>query len=125
MTSKKPKTISEYIDNAPEQAKPHLNELYGILKDLSPDAQETIKWGCPFFIEPRFLFAFSAHKSHVGFTSSNEALVPYRKKLDDYEITRMGILKLPYTKPVPGKIIRKIAAERLRLVAERADSNFW
>ena len=125
MAKSHPKTIREYIDMAVLQAKPHLTRIYSILKSVAPQAQEVIKWGTPFFIEPRFLFAFSAHKAHVGFTSSNEVLYPYRKDLKDYEITKMGILKIPYNKPIPEALIKKIAKARVKLVKEREDNNFW
>ena len=55
-------TIPEYIQAAPREDQPHLQRLYAILKSVAPEAQEAIKWGNPFFIEPQFLFAFSAHK---------------------------------------------------------------
>jgi uncharacterized protein YdhG (YjbR/CyaY superfamily) len=125
MTKKRPTTIAAYIDAAPPEGRPHLTELYAILKDVAPKAQETIKWGTPFFVEPRFLFAFSAHKAHVGFTASNDALDPYRADLRDFEITRMGILKIPYNRPIPKAIVKKIAKTRVKLVRERKDDNFW
>lgn len=125
MPKKKPNTIPEYIEAAPLQGQSHLNELYSILKSVAPKAEEAIKWGTPFFVEPRFLFAFSAHKSHAGFTSSNEVLEPFREQLKEYEITKMGILKIPYSKPMPKELIKKIAKARLKLVSERQDDSFW
>ncbi len=56
-------TIPEHIQAAPREGQPHLQRLYAILKSAAPRAQEVIKWGNPFFVEPRFLFAFSAHKA--------------------------------------------------------------
>lgn len=125
MTKKHPNSINEYINTAPEVGKLHLTELYTILKDVAPNAQETFKWGHPFFVEPRFIYAFSAHKTHLGFTSSNDALAKYRDKLQDYKITKMGILKIPYNKPFPTALIIKVAKARLKLVTEREDHNFW
>ena len=61
MASKRPTTIAEYIEAAPREGQPHLRRLYAILKSVAPKAEEAIKWGTPFFVEPRFLFAFSAH----------------------------------------------------------------
>ena len=63
----RPTTIPAYIRAAPREGQPHLRRLYEILKSVAPDADETIKWGTPFFVEPRFLFAFSAHKTHLNF----------------------------------------------------------
>ncbi len=66
MASKRPTTIAEYIRAAPRDGQPHLRRLYAILKSVAPEAEEAIKWGTPFFVEPRFLFAFSAHKAHLS-----------------------------------------------------------
>ena len=125
MARKHPKTIDEYIEAAPAAGKPHLVELHALLKSVAPGATETIKWGQPFFVEPRFLFAFSAHKAHLGFISSIDALEPFREELQAFEITNRGILKIPYSGPLPKAIIRKIAKARLSLVAQRTDDNFW
>ena len=125
MANKKPATIAEYIDAAPVDGKTHLEALYDLLKQVAPQADETIKWGQPFFVEPRFLFAFSAHKNHMGFTSSNAALDGFRDALEGYEITKMGIVKVPYNKPVPAAVIRKIAKAQIKLVKARKDDNFW
>lgn len=125
MTKKRPATISEYIDTAPAKGKAHLSELYAILKGVTPKAEEAIKWGHPFFVEPRFLYAFAAYKAHIAFTSSNDALKGCREELQDFEITKMEILKIPYNKPIPQAVIQKVAKARLKLVKERKDDNFW
>ncbi|MEO6811891.1 MAG: DUF1801 domain-containing protein, partial [Isosphaeraceae bacterium] len=90
-----PTTIAEYIHAAPREGQPHLRRLYAILKSVAPEAEEMIKWGTPFFVEPRFLFAFSAHKAHLGFTPSQAGLEPFRKELETHKTTK-GILKIPY-----------------------------
>ena len=125
MASKRPTTIDEYIQAAPSEGQPHLKRLYAILQNVAPEAEEVIKWGTPFFVEPRFLFAFSAHKAHLGFTPSEEGLEPFRPELADYEITSKGILKIPYKMPLPEELIRKIAEQRLQAVSEREDDSFW
>ena len=118
-------SIDEYIRAAPQEGQAQLHQLYSILKNVAPDAEETIKWGTPFFVEPRFLFAFSAHKKHLGFTPSPAGLEPFRDELEGYETTKAGILKIPYDEPLPEDLIRKIAALRIRIVGEREDDSFW
>ncbi len=125
MANKRPTTIAEYIQTAPSEGQPHLRQLYAILQSVATEAEETIKWGTPFFVEPRFLFAFSAHKAHLGFTPSEEGLEPFRQELADYEITSKCILKIPYKMPLPEGLIRKIAELRLQAVSEREDDSFW
>jgi len=124
MASKRPTTIAEYIRAAPREGQPHLRRLYAILKSVAPDADEVIKWGNPFFVEPRFLFAFSAHKAHCNFTPMAAGLEPFQRELAKYKTTK-GMLQLPYNKPLPEGLIRKIAKRRLRDVRERGGDGFW
>jgi len=124
MASKRPATIAEYIQSAPPEGQPHLRRLYAILKSVAPEAEEAIKWGTPFFVEPRFLFAFSAHKAHLNFAPCAEGLEPFREELAVHTTTK-GMLQLPYDKPLPDNLIRKIAEHRHRHVREREDDAFW
>ena len=62
MPGKRPATHAEYIRGAPAEGQPMLRQLHALLKRVAPQAEEPIKWGNPFFVEPRFVFAFSAHK---------------------------------------------------------------
>lgn len=117
-------TIAEYIAAAPAAGRPHLRRLYAILKEIAPEAEEAIKWGTPFFIEPRFLFAFSAHKAHCNFTPMEAGLAPFLKELAKHRTTK-GMLQLPYAEPLPEALIRKIAKARVRAVKARDDDGFW
>ena len=124
MARKRPTTIAEYIQAAPAESRPHLRLLHAILKSVAPDATETIKWGTPFFVEPRFLFAFSAHKSHCNFAPTPTALEAFRKELADHKTTK-NFLQIPYDKPVPEALVRQIAEYRLRELGEREGDAFW
>jgi uncharacterized protein YdhG (YjbR/CyaY superfamily) len=125
MATPRPTTIPAYIESAPAVGQDHLRRLYAILQKAAPDAEETIKWNTPFFIEPRFLFAFSAHKTHLGFTTNPETLAPFQNHLADYEVTKMGILKIPYSHPLPEPLLQEIAKARVQAVKERKDEGFW
>lgn len=120
----RPTTIAEYIDAAPEAGRPHLRRLYALLKDAAPDAEEAIKWGTPFFVEPRFLFSFSAHKAHLSLAPTAEALELFRDEIGDYTTTT-HFLKVRYAEDLPEELIRRIAEHRVRVVAEREDDGFW
>ncbi len=124
MARKRPTTIAEYIRAAPREGQPHLRRLYAILKSVAPEAEEAIKWGTPFFVEPRFLFAFSAHKAHLDFAPTEAALKVFRKELEKHKATK-NCLQIPYSKPLPEDLVRKIAAYRVQDVRERADDGFW
>ena len=124
MATKRPTTIAAYIRAAPREGQPHLRRLYAILKSVAPKACEAIKWGTPFFVQPKFLFAFSAHKTHLNFAPMAAALKPFRQELKKYKTTK-NFLQVPYDQPLPEDLIRKIAERCLRDVGERDDERFW
>jgi uncharacterized protein YdhG (YjbR/CyaY superfamily) len=124
MATKRPTTIAEYIRAAPREGRPHLRRLHALLKSVAPEAQEAIKWGSPFFVEPRFLFAFSAHKAHVSFAPMADGLEAFRKELKGHKTTT-NFLQIPYDEPLPEDLIRRIAEYRVRVVSERKDDAFW
>jgi uncharacterized protein YdhG (YjbR/CyaY superfamily) len=124
MAARRPTTIAEYIQAAPREGQPHLRRLYAILKSVAPDAEEAIKWGAPFFVEPRFLFSFSAHQSHCNFAPTAAALEVFSQQLKNHKTTK-NYLQIPYTEPVPEELVRKIAEYRVREVRERQDDAFW
>jgi uncharacterized protein YdhG (YjbR/CyaY superfamily) len=124
MAKKHPSSIAEYINAAPKAGQPHLLELYALLKSVAPDAEEAIKWGNPFFVEPRFLFAFSAHKAHLSFAPMAVGLDPFRKELEKYKTTK-NFLQIPYSQSLPEELIRRIAKRRISDVRKRKDDGFW
>jgi uncharacterized protein YdhG (YjbR/CyaY superfamily) len=124
MAKKRPTTIAEYIQAAPREGQPHLRRLHAILVSVAPEAVKTIKWGVPFYVEPRFLFAFSAHKAHLNFVVMTSGLRPFRKELKKHGTTK-GALQVPYNKSLPEDLVRKIAEYRLRDVREREGDAFW
>lgn len=122
MPRKRPTTIAEYIRAAPREGQPHLRKLYRILKAAAPDADEVIKWGTPFFVEPRFVFAFSAHKAHCNFAPAATAMKAFRKELEQHQTTR-NFLQIRYDEPLPEKLIRKLAEYRVKNLGD--GDSFW
>lgn len=118
----RPVTIAEYIQAAPREGHPHLRRLYAILKSVAPEAEETIKWGTPFFVNPRFVFAFSAHKAHCNFAPTSAALKAFRKELKNHKTTK-NYLQIPYDTPMPEDLVRRIAEYRVRHMGE--GDTFW
>jgi uncharacterized protein YdhG (YjbR/CyaY superfamily) len=124
MKAKGPASIEAYIAAAPAAGQPHLRKLHALLRTAAPKAQEAIKWGMPFFVEPRFLFSFSAHKVHLDFAPSSELLQQYAGQLGEYKATK-HMLQVRYDQPLPELLIRKMAKDRVRELRARKDESFW
>jgi uncharacterized protein YdhG (YjbR/CyaY superfamily) len=124
MATKRPTTVAGYIAAAAPVARPHLRTLRRILRSVAPHADEVIKWNAPFYVEPRFLFSFGAFKSYCVLAPTPAALAEFREELEPYETTK-NFFKIPYNKPVPEALVRKIAKFRLQTVGARQDDGFW
>jgi uncharacterized protein YdhG (YjbR/CyaY superfamily) len=118
MPRPKPATVDEYIKVAPPKARGKLRELRALLKSTAPKAKETLKWGSPVFEEARILFAYAAFSTHLNFMPTPSAMRPFKKELAKFT-TGKGTIQLPYDKPLPKALIRKIAAFRVNELHEK------
>ena len=109
----KPKTITEYIAVAPNDAQKKLHEIRACIRESAPGADESIKWGMPAFSYQRILVMFAGFKHHIGFYPTPSALKAFEKKLAKFK-TAKGSIQFPLDKPLPAALIRKITEFRVR-----------
>jgi len=119
MPKTKPATVDEYIENAPEEAREMLGRIRALLKELVPNANEVIKWNVPVVETDRILFSYSAHKTHINFMPTRSTLEAMMEHLDGYETGR-DTIKLPYDKPLPLDLLRRVGEYRVQEVGESA-----
>jgi uncharacterized protein YdhG (YjbR/CyaY superfamily) len=120
VTAKKarPKSITEYIDAAPQEAQKKLREMQACIRKSAPGATESLKWGMPAFSYRRILVTFAAHKTHIGFYPTPSAVSAFAKELSKF-VTAKGSIQFPLEKPLPLPLIRKITAFRVRESIEK------
>jgi uncharacterized protein YdhG (YjbR/CyaY superfamily) len=124
MAGKRPTTIAAYIKAAPRAGQTHLRRLHALLESVAPHAQQVIKWNTPFFIEPRFLFGFFAHRSHLGFAPTAATLKRFQRELAAHDTTKKT-LRIPYDQPLPEALLRKLARSCVEELRARKDDAFW
>lgn len=124
MPTSRPTTITAYIAAAPAAGQPLLRELYALLRAAAPQAQEAIKWNTPFFVEPRFVYGFAAHKAHASFAPPAAAMRQFAQELQALKTTK-GTVQLPYDQPLPVALIRRMADYSVALLRARQDDAFW
>lgn len=120
----KPTTIAAYIKAAPSAGQPHLRRLNAILKGVAPKAEGAIKWGAPFYVEPRFLFAFSAHRNHLDLAPGIAVMDHFRDDFGPYKSTKY-MLQVRYDQKLPETLIRRMAKECLKRLRARETDSFW
>jgi uncharacterized protein YdhG (YjbR/CyaY superfamily) len=109
----KPKTITEYINAAPKEAREKLREMRACIREAAPGATESLKWGMPAFSYRRILVTFAAFKHHIGFYPTPSAVKAFAKNLTKFK-TAKGSIQFPLEKPLPLPLIRKITSFRVR-----------
>lgn len=109
----KPKTVTQYINAAPADARKPLREMRACIRKAAPGAIEGLKWGMPAYSRKRILVTFAGFKHHVGFYPTPSAVRAFAKELTKYA-TASGSIQFPLDKPLPLALIRRITAFRVR-----------
>ena len=117
-TKMRPKTVTEYINAAPKEARSKLREMRACVRKAAPGATEALKWGMPAYSYRRMLVAFAAHKHHIGFYPTPSAVKAFAKDLSKFA-TAKGSIQFPLEKPLPAALIGKITAYRVREAVEK------
>ncbi|MCX5558437.1 iron chaperone [Streptomyces sp. NBC_00038] len=111
----KPQTIDEYIDRFAEPGREVLAQVRALALDAVPAASEAIKWGHPAWVHPSgtILFMVSGHAKHANVVFTPSTREAFDVDLADFG-TGKGSVKLPYDRPVPGELLRRMIAFRVR-----------
>jgi uncharacterized protein YdhG (YjbR/CyaY superfamily) len=121
------KNVDEYIKSADKDKQDHLKQIRSIIKEAKPDAVEDISYGMPAYtlempngkIFP--LFYFAAMKGHLGLYPTPGPIETCKDILTEYS-TSKGCIRIPYSNPVPEKLIIKLLKERVKEIKQIQNS---
>jgi len=104
----KPESIDDYFATQSPDIQVILKQLYEIIKLAIPTAEETIKWGMPYFtINGENLCGFAAQKKHISFFPGEDTVAEFETRLKDYKAAK-GTIQLPYDKPIDSDLITEM-----------------
>jgi len=107
-------TVKEYIEKEALEIQEILNNLITIVKELAPNAEESISFGMPTYkLEGKFIVQFHAAKTHLGFYPQSNAIEHFKDKLSIYK-TGKHTVNFLYNKPIPYQLIKEIIAYRIQ-----------
>lgn len=109
----KAENIDDYIASQPEHIQRILQKVRVVIQSVAPNAEETIKWGMPYFtVVGENLCGFAAQKKHISFFPGEAAVIEFGIRLEGYKASK-GTIQLPYDKPLDEKLIADMIRWRL------------
>lgn len=115
----KPKTVDQYIAQAPREMQRTLEELRALIKKVAPKAEERISYGMPFYDYKGRLVYFASMKGYIGLYIPPPIIPDHRSELEGYTTTKSAI-HLPPDR-VPVALVRKLIEARMRHNENSAD----
>jgi len=121
MNSRVPNSVDEYIAVQPEALRPKLEQVRAAIRRSVPDAVEGIGYRMPGYkLHGKPLLYFAGFKEHYSlFAASGTFFATLADELKGYEL-RKGTVHFSISKPVPVKLISRIAKLRAAGIAASA-----
>ena len=116
-----PKSVDEYIAAQPEAVRPKLEQVRAAIRRAVREAVEDIGYRMPGYkLHGKSMLYFAGFKEHYSlFAASGTFFAALEDELRGYEL-RKGTVHFPFTKPVPVKLISRIAKLRAAGIAATA-----
>jgi uncharacterized protein YdhG (YjbR/CyaY superfamily) len=116
-----PKSVDEYIATQPEAVRPMLEQVRAAIRSAVPEAVEGIGYRMPGYkLQGKPMLYFAGFKEHYSlFAASGTFFAALEEELRGYDL-RKGTVHFPLTKPVPVKLISRIAKLRAAVIAVTA-----
>lgn len=115
-------SIDEYILQFPLAVQEILKKIRNVVKEAAPEAVEKISYQMPTFYLHGNLVHFAAHKNHIGFYPTPNAIDAFKKELSAYKGAK-GSVQFPLEKPIPydliGQIVKFRVAENLKKAQDK------
>jgi uncharacterized protein YdhG (YjbR/CyaY superfamily) len=114
-----PTTIDDYIAGFPPEVQIILERIRTLIREVAPEAKETISYQIPTFTLHGNLVHFAAFAKHIGFYPTPTGIAAFAKELSVYKGNK-GSVQFPLDQPMPYELMRRMVAFRVRENVERA-----
>ena len=114
-------SVNEYIAAYPEDVQAILQRVRRILRKALPGAEEAISYQIPTYkLHGGYVVYFAGWKEHYSlYPATGRLVAAFKNDLAPYEVKKSTI-RIPFSRPVPVKLIERIAKFRAKDAATRA-----
>jgi len=124
MTKTDFKNVDDYIAAQPEAGQAVLGTVRSAIRKALPKAEEEISYKMPAYkLKGAVVLYFAGWKRHYSLYPAGDRLVAvFKDELTPYTISK-GTIRFPLGKPVPVKLIERIAKFRATEIAKARSRN--
>jgi uncharacterized protein YdhG (YjbR/CyaY superfamily) len=118
--SKMAKNVDAYIAAAPMGAQKKLKQVRKAIRDVAPDAVESISYGMPFYSNKgkqgikRRLCYFGLLKANIGLYLRPPVIKEHMAELAEY-VTTKSALQFSLDRPMPVHLIKKMVRAQMKI----------
>ena len=114
----KPTTVDEYITSAPQQMQDKLKQMRKIIQEASPDAEEKLSYGMPYYGYKGRLVYFGYATKHIGLYIVPPVVDDHKEELKKY-VTSTSTVQFPLDEELPTALIQKLVKARIKINDEK------
>jgi uncharacterized protein YdhG (YjbR/CyaY superfamily) len=112
-------SFDEYFSTFPKNIREKLEKIRLVIKEVVPEAEETISYNMPAFKFHGILVYFAGYKGHIGlYPGDSKTIVIFKDQLKGFE-TSKGTIRLPLDKALPLSLIKTIVQFRAQTNLEK------
>ncbi len=105
--------IETYMLQFPDNVRGILQKIRAIIKEIAPDADESIAYGMPAYkLNKKPLIYFAGFKKHVGFYATPSGHAAFKNELAQYKQGK-GSVQFPLDQAIPYELIEKMVQFRV------------
>ena len=108
------RTVDEYLASQPAPVRRLLEHVRTTIRKAVPRAEESISYGIPTYkLHGKPVLYFAGFKQHYSIYPTTKALLTaFRDELASYDYNGKGTIRCSFEKPVPVRLIGRIAKFR-------------
>ena len=106
-------TVDDYLALQPEPQRSTLEALRATLREILPDAEETLSYGVPAVrIDAGIVAGYAGFKGHCGYYPHSASVLDNAGDLVDGYERSAGTLRFPIDEPLPHGVVERLVELR-------------
>jgi uncharacterized protein YdhG (YjbR/CyaY superfamily) len=111
------RAVDAYIAAAPKEARKKLETVRSTIRDVAPEARESISYRIPYYSHKGRLAWFGLQKKHIGLYLRPPVIEEHKEDLVGYVTTKSSV-HLPIDRQIPVLLVRKLVRARMKINEE-------